>query len=422
MGGGTFGLSTAYHLVKSGYTDVTVLDKSEFLPSEASAGNDLNKIIRAEYEDPWYTELALVRPPTADTHASTNKLYNAIKEWQENPLFAPYYHQVGYLLGNSSAAPEKAKKTLAKSLSSISKHPAWAGNIKPLNRREDIKAVAPAFDGPMEWKGYFNKLAGYAHAGDALHATYSACCERGVTFQLGDAVEKLLWEGDRCSGVVTASGKAYKADVVVVTLGASAARLIPSLAPQVTAKAWSVAHVQLTPAEAAQLRGIPVTYARDLGFFFEPDPRTHLLKMCPSGAGITNYNGSSVSLPPEDSSYIPEHDEQAMRKLLRETLPQLADRPFVHKKMCWVADTRDSDYLIDYVQGKEGVIVATGDSGHGFKMLPVVGTWIQKVIEEGRQSEDRWKWKNVTGAAGDISWRTGVLYDLSEGKKISSKL
>lgn len=61
VGGGTFGLSTAYHLAKSGFNNVTVLDKSVFLPSEASAGNDLNKIIRAEYEDPWYTELALVR-------------------------------------------------------------------------------------------------------------------------------------------------------------------------------------------------------------------------------------------------------------------------------------------------------------------------------------------------------------------------
>lgn len=61
VGGGTFGLSAAYHLAKSGYTDVTVLDKSAFVPSPASAGNDLNKIIRAEYEDPFYADLALVR-------------------------------------------------------------------------------------------------------------------------------------------------------------------------------------------------------------------------------------------------------------------------------------------------------------------------------------------------------------------------
>lgn len=274
----------------------------------------------------------------------------------------------------------------------------------------------------MEWQGYFNRLAGYAHAGDALHAVYSACCDRGVKFKLGDGVERLLWDSNRCTGAITTSGKSYSADIVVVTLGASAVRLIPSLAPQVTAKAWSVAHVQLKPSESAQIRGIPVTYARDLGFFFEPDPRTHLLKMCPSGAGITNYNGGDVSLPSENSSYIPTHDEHAMRKLLRETLPGLAERPFVHKKMCWVADTQDSDYIIDFVQGKKGVIVATGDSGHGFKMLPLVGRWIQRVIEEGKQSENRWKWKHVTETTKDISWRTGVLYDLGKGEKTISKL
>lgn len=60
IGGGTFGLSTAYHLAKSGYSNVTVVDKSPFLPSNSSAGHDLNKIIRAEDESPWYAELALV--------------------------------------------------------------------------------------------------------------------------------------------------------------------------------------------------------------------------------------------------------------------------------------------------------------------------------------------------------------------------
>lgn len=60
VGGGTFGLSTAYHLAKGGHKNVTVLEKSAYMPPEDSAGNDLNKIIRAEYEDPWYAELALV--------------------------------------------------------------------------------------------------------------------------------------------------------------------------------------------------------------------------------------------------------------------------------------------------------------------------------------------------------------------------
>lgn len=342
--------------------------------------------------------------------------------WTEDPLFAPYYHQVGYLLGNSPAAPDKAKKTLAKSLSNISQRPAWKGRIKALNSREDIRQVAPAFDGPMQWQGYFNSLAGWTHATDSMHAVYAACCALGVKFRLGDGVEKLAWDGDRCVGAYTTTGKLHAADTVVVALGASVARILPDLAPQITAKAFAVAHVQLTPEEAQKLRGIPVTYARDLGFFFEPDPRTGLLKLCPSGAGITNYNGSSTSLPPAQNSYIPKHDEEAIRKLLRETLPALADRPLVNKHMCWIADTQDSAYVFDYLPGKKGVVVATGDSGTAFKMLPIAGKWIQKVIEEGTQSEPRWQWKNFSGSNNNVSWRVGEPYDLSQEAKVKAKL
>ena len=69
LGGGTFGLSTAYHLAKAGYKDITVLEKSAVVPPEDSAGNDLNKIIRAEYEDPFYSALALVsrQPCSSDS-------------------------------------------------------------------------------------------------------------------------------------------------------------------------------------------------------------------------------------------------------------------------------------------------------------------------------------------------------------------
>lgn len=60
IGGGAFGLSTAFELSQQGYTDITVFEKDSEIPSRWSAANDLNKIMRAEYEDPWYTELGVV--------------------------------------------------------------------------------------------------------------------------------------------------------------------------------------------------------------------------------------------------------------------------------------------------------------------------------------------------------------------------
>ncbi|WDK13242.1 FAD dependent oxidoreductase [Colletotrichum graminicola] len=398
VGGGTFGLSTAYHLVKAGYTSVTILEQGTSVPSTLSAGNDVNKIVRAEYEDPFYTELAL----------------QAMAEWNNNPVFSPHYRQTGYLLANSAAAPAKTKRTLQKSLESIRAHPAWVGRIVPVKSRDDIAQAAPALDGPMEgWEGYYNSFAGYAHASNALKALYEYVKDRGVNIHTGEEVSSLVYDNDQCVGARTVSGKEYKAIATILTLGASLGKVLPSVKRQITAKAWSVLHIQLRPEEAEQLKGIPVTYARDLGFFFEPEPGTGILKLSPSGGGYTNYStATGLSLPPKNNDFVPEADRQRVRKLLQETLPSLADRPFVDQHICWCADSADSDYVIDAVPGRKGLFVATGDSGHGFKMLPVVGEWIKDLIEKGSQELPRWSWKEGSDAGQNVSWRAGEVLDL----------
>ena len=407
IGAGTFGLSTAYHLAKEGgYGKITVLEKSSSIPPDLSAANDLNKIVRAEYEDPFYTGLAL----------------EAIREWQTSDLFAPYFHQRGYLLCTSPAAPEKTRRTLAKSLASISSHPCFRDQIKPIESRDDIQRVAPVFDGPMAWSGYFNRLAGYAHSADALRAIHKACLSLGVDVQLGIEVKSLLMSGNGslCIGVKTDGGREYRADRTVLALGASLPGVLPSAGKQMSAKAWSVGHIELTAEEAASLRGIPVTYARDLGFFFEPDPATKLLKICPAGGGYTNFkclesSGPNVSIPVADNAWIPAQDEAKIRRLLRDTLPGLADRSIVLAKLCWCMDTADSEYVIDSVPGLKNLVIAGGDSAHAFKMLPIMGRWVRELLERGGlQTEERWRWKEGENSTADISWRTGETMDLKD--------
>lgn len=60
VGAGAFGLATAHSLVLAGYTNVTVLERDCQVPSRFSGGFDLNKMVRAEYADPFYTPIALV--------------------------------------------------------------------------------------------------------------------------------------------------------------------------------------------------------------------------------------------------------------------------------------------------------------------------------------------------------------------------
>ncbi|KAI0490063.1 FAD dependent oxidoreductase [Xylaria cf. heliscus] len=407
VGAGAFGLSTALHLAQAGYRNISVLDKGATIPSDFSAANDVNKILRVEYDDDFYTNLAA----------------EALNAWK-TPLFAPHYHQTGFLHCVSEAAPEKAFNTLNSFRASAERHPEVNKYLVPINNRDDIVRATWQFqDGPLPgWKGYYNRYDGYAHSTNALKAVHEACVALGVRFLLGETgnVVEVLYQGQqqsrRATGLRTYDGTTHSTKLVIVAAGAAASNLVPELGAQVVAKSWSVAHVQLTDKEASVLRGIPVTYARDLGFFFEPEYGTNLLKLCPMGGGFINTDQSGVSRPPEtveESQFMPAADEKRVRKLLAQTLPTLANRPLINKTLCWFADTADSDFIIDYVPNTaNSVVLLSGDSGHGFKMFPIVGEWVRTLLEtrDGKQSVARWRWKSRSEGGNwgaDVSWRIG---------------
>ena len=362
------------------------------------------------------------------TKADTTITKDAINAWKTSPPFTPYFHQTGYVVATTGRAPRKAVEHLEKALSSVQADPHFAKGIKRLSGPEDFKDYTWQYSGPLTgFSGYYNRLAGYAHSADALKGIWEVCAGMGVRFVLGEEkgrAERLVYEEGKCVGVRTADGETHKAELVICALGAHGASLLPGLGKFVVARCWSVAHVQLSEDEADFLRGIPTTNVRDLGFFFEPDPKTRLFKLCPLGIGYTNTGAEGVSLPPPGrlpppQDYIPAEDERKLRQLLRETFPWMADRPFVEQKLCWFADTADSEYCIDYVPGTEkSVVVLSGDSGHGFKMMPVFGKWVCELLERGEQSLSRWQWKSpveVDANWGDaVSWRIGQGGELKE--------
>ncbi|KAL4807227.1 FAD dependent oxidoreductase [Aspergillus unguis] len=410
IGGGAFGLSTALHLTQNGYKDITIFEQDECIPPRYSAANDLNKIVRAEYEDPFYTDLTI----------------KAISAWK-TPLFAPYFHQTGFLHCVSGAAPEKAIGTLRRFQAAAEENKTIAPSVVPLNGPGDIRPWFWQCDGPLPgWKGYMNRFDGYAHSGNALAGIYRVLQGSGVKFFLGQkgSIREILYDSTgKATGVKTVNGTVHQGGLVIVAAGAGVGKILPTLGTQIVAKSWSVAHVLLSDEETAALRGIPVTYARDFGFFFEPDPKTNLLKVCPMGGGYINTDPKTgVSHSPGDletsRGWLPAEDEGRIRKLLSQTLPALADRPLVRKSLCWFADTQDSDFIIDYVPGsKNSVVVLSGDSGHGFKMFPIVGEWVRDLLKGDSQDVKRWRWKGQEKKenwGGDVSWRLGESRELRD--------
>lgn len=312
---------------------------------------------------------------------------------------------------------------------SIQNHPAWKGQVTHVNGSSAVQNLVPAFNGPVEgWTGYHNKLAGYGHAANALRAVYREAVKLGVKFYLGQdvgQVKSILHssasrgsQAMRAVGVRTANGNVHLGDKVIIAMGSNVSNLLPSISNIVTGRSWGVAHIQLNPEEAESLRGIPVTQVRDLAFFFEPDQETNKLKFCHMGGGFTNYSNTKdgFSLPfdkLQESRFIPANDEVMIRRLLREVLPQFAERPLIDQHLCWMADSADSDFIIDYVPGTDSsLIVLSGDSGHGFKMMPIFGGFVTRLLNEGTQSQRKWRWKDGAGDRAS-NWRGGASAEIA---------
>jgi sarcosine oxidase/L-pipecolate oxidase len=363
----------------------------------------------------------------------------ATHAWQ-TPLYAPYFHRVGYLNCVTGKAPQKAADTMNRFQAAAEKHPEIRHYVDAINGPGDIKSFCWQFKGGElpGWRGYLCRFDGYVHSADALRGIDREARSNSVQYRLGEklgAIREIVYEGagsnKKSVGVRTQAGRFHAASLVIVAVGAAASKMLPQIGTKVSAKSWSVAHVRLTDEETSALRGIPVTYARDLGFFFEPDPKTNLLKLCPMGGGYINTNpATGVSEAPSvlNRGFVPPEDERKMRELLRQTLPYLAERPLVEKSLCWFADTADSDYIIDYVpQTSSSVILLSGDSGHGFKMFPIVGRWVASLLNEsaGTQSIKRWRWRvskpkaKGEGFHDDVSWRIGDVRELRDIQKVA---
>jgi glycine/D-amino acid oxidase-like deaminating enzyme len=106
------------------------------------------------------------------------------------------------------------------------------------------------------------------------------------------------------------------------------------------------------------------------------------------------HHGSGRRVDPDAPRAVAPSHETRVREFLAATLPALAGAPIVHRRLCLYCDTFDGDFWIDHDPERPGLVVAAGDSGHGFKFAPVMGALIADVVE-GRPNlwAERFSWR-----------------------------
>jgi len=417
VGSGVYGLSVACSIAQHdafSECSITVVDRSDpsnpnVFPSPDAASVDTSRIVRTDYADEDYAELAM----------------EGQVDWRQRAKHTDLgaegrYHECGFVVVGDEA-PDVideeltgmgyARSSYEKVLSLTSRHPEHFKDVRVLPDVDAIRTRLGTGGVSGTW-GYVNEGSGWADPCAAMAWLLQKVRDTGRVSFVSGTVDSLERDGGAVTGALLNDGRVLSADLTIVAAGAWTGGLV-DLSGQVTATGQVLGYISLTQEEQERLDSMPVVANMTTGIYVIP-PKDRVLKVAQHAYGYVNpvsasplpsspkspASSSVISLPMTQFTNpsircIPERDADRLRRALGEIVPGLADRPFMKTRLCWYSDTLTGHPLIDYHPGWKGIFIATGDSGHCFKFMPVLGDKILDCIM-GRcpiQFRKKWAWK-----------------------------
>lgn len=413
VGGGVFGTSAALELARRGH-HVKLLEAGR-VPHPRASSTDISKLVRIDYgADVFYTELA-------------ERALTGWRHWSRAGVGAPGAEGPERGRGRSTAPGGRtAAKPGSGEASPTDPHSAsrlfhetgllvLAGEpMRPGGFEHDSWALLTARGHPLEriggpdvpsrfprWRpgrypdGYLNPAGGWVESGRLVAALGARAAAEGVELLQHTSFVGLLERGSRVGGVRTASGEELPAERVLMCAGAWTSVLLPWLASAMWPTAQPVLHFRPDRPERWRGAGFP-PWCADIartGWYGFP--------LHPAGVVKVGRHGTGWRIDPEGftsasgtRSALPTGTEDLFRDFLSGSLPELADAPLAEARVCLYCDTFDGNFWIGADPEREGLFVAAGGSGHGFKFAPVLGPLIADLVEgEERPEVARLGWR-----------------------------
>ncbi len=243
----------------------------------------------------------------------------------------------------------------------------------------DAKTVEPQLEVSDYAAVVYDPNAGYADPIATAHGFAAAAAVEGAKIFAGHAVAALDTRTGHMTGIKLRGGKSLACERVVVAAGNWTPRLVANAGPRLP--------VRFVRGDVAILRR-PVD--------FGPPPKIHF-----------DFYGNTYSRPEGEKDTLCGYMDTDPRKTTRnhelvETLPSATVRHLrgrLAKRFPRMADaqprggwsgaydvTPDSYPILDRF-GPDGLFVAVGFSGHGFKLSPEVGRLLAEFVATGRRPE-----------------------------------
>ncbi|OLO99714.1 FAD-dependent oxidoreductase [Mycolicibacterium porcinum] len=356
VGGGLEGAAAAWALSQRGLTDVTVLERNTV--GSGMTGKS-SGIVRCHY---GVSSLAAMATVGLEVFENAEEYFGADIG----------FRQTGYVVGVGAPNVDNLRKSLAAQREvGVHTEEIDAGEVAELWPWADLEPFA-AFG----WEA----RGGYGDAYQTAQAFAVSARAAGVRITQGANVTGLIVDADRVTGVELADGTRVSAGTVVVATGVWTR---PFLAPHGVDVPIRVHREQIVTIKPGLDTG-PVPVFSDLVSlqYIRPEPNGELL--------FGNSDLAELELADPDN-YLNRATDGFIDLTVDKVgtrFPGFPDAAITGSYAGCYDVTPDWNPVIS-ATGIDGLLVAAGFSGHGFKIAPAVGRLVADLVTEGRSRDPR---------------------------------
>ncbi|RAH65879.1 uncharacterized protein BO66DRAFT_285258, partial [Aspergillus aculeatinus CBS 121060] len=361
VGAGVFGLTTAFHLARRGYKNVTLLDREPYDQtgySSHAASADRNKIIRASYgPQKLYEDLAF---KALDTWEQWNARVRSESELPEfvssNDLL---WDNCGFLRAGELTGLDPEETATQDSFPEALKDTQYRLSDDSRKKDAQLNGVSQAKLDPFDrsrrglgMDGIFDATGGYVSADKSCSWVLHLCQKLGVRTRLGKqyAFRDFDRMNSKIIGVKTGeTGILFPADLVIVAAGGWTPSIVPQVADLLQTTAGSVLKIQLPPQNERpdlwkkyhssefpcwswRLTGSTLQGTEVGGIYGFPRTQDGLIKIGFRGTkwsnlAYSNAEGRLVSYPDTNATGLPTKAMSKIREFCKENMPDLVGLP-----------------------------------------------------------------------------------------------
>ena len=349
VGGGVMGCSILYNLAALGMTDTVLLEKDVLASGSTSRSQ---AILRMHYSNEVTTRMAW----------ESLRLYRDFEELTGGPSG---YVRTGYFLivdhGDRRALEENVAMQQG------------VGVETGVVSVEDVREIAPMLSVDGDEGLAYEPQSGYADPYSVTTGYARRARELGAQVKSNVPVTEIEVERGKVAAVVTSEGR-IETPIAVVAAGPWSGPLLAKAGVAVPLRTVRHQVVMLRrPQDVVPEHPIIGDVVNDLSA--RPDAGDLTL----IGVGEDEFVGPDEYSQGVDMPMV----EQAFAGLVRR-MPGMASALFRGGWSGLFTTTPDWHPVLDRIEGIDGLYVAVGFSGHGFKLAPMIGVTVAELITQGR--------------------------------------